>query len=407
MARHQRNLTRRKMLFTLGGAAVGIPAIAAIAPHALAGQSDGAATKAAGSLPVTVVNNSGSFTNGSVHLYVVGNAGGKQVRLTPDGTLAPIALSDNGADGFTDYAIPLSGSGETKLNLPYMSGRIYVSLGAKLKFKAVTDGAGNAALQYPAGWVKSDPNYGVLHDCAEFTFNEAGMFCNTTMVDMFSIPMSIRLTGERDQTTGTVREGGRADAFAALRRVEEFAPLVVDDTRIIAPGHGLDAGLFAEDYFAPYIDEVWSTYTGKDLTVTTNAGTFTGRVRGERFTFDGPAQVSFAKPSTRDVLFCDGNLAAPQRRHHRTRRGGPRRRVQPVDADQPPRAAHHRRGRLLPGRADQPLRARGARGHGGRQGVRVRVRRRGGLRVVHPGHRADRLHPHPDGVLTLLRSAPL
>ncbi|MFB9735385.1 glycoside hydrolase family 64 protein [Streptomyces thermocoprophilus] len=311
MARHQRNLTRRKMLFTLGGAAVGIPAIAAIAPHALAGQSDGAATKAAGSLPVTVVNNSGSFTNGSVHLYVVGNAGGKQVRLTPDGTLAPIALSDNGADGFTDYAIPLSGSGETKLNLPYMSGRIYVSLGAKLKFKAVTDGAGNAALQYPAGWVKSDPNYGVLHDCAEFTFNEAGMFCNTTMVDMFSIPMSIRLTGERDQTTGTVREGGRADAFAALRRVEEFAPLVVDDTRIIAPGHGLDAGLFAEDYFAPYIDEVWSTYTGKDLTVTTNAGTFTGRVRGERFTFDGPAQVSFAKPSTRDVLFCDGNLAAP------------------------------------------------------------------------------------------------
>jgi hypothetical protein len=311
MARHQRNLTRRKMLFALGGAAVGIPAIAAIAPHALAGQSDGAATKAAGSLPVTVVNNSGSFTNGSVHLYVVGNAGGKQVRLTPDGTLAPIALSDNGADGFTDYAIPLSGSGETKLNLPYMSGRIYVSLGAKLKFKAVTDGAGNAALQYPAGWVKSDPNYGVLHDCAEFTFNEAGMFCNTTMVDMFSIPMSIRLTGERDQTTGTVREGGRADAFAALRRVEEFAPLVVDDTRIIAPGHGLDAGLFAEDYFAPYIDEVWSTYTGKDLTVTTNAGTFTGRVRGERFTFDGPAQVSFAKPSTRDVLFCDGNLAAP------------------------------------------------------------------------------------------------
>ncbi|MCK1821516.1 glycoside hydrolase family 64 protein [Streptomyces sp. XM83C] len=311
MARHQRNLTRRKMLFALGGAAVGIPAIAGIAPHALAGQSDGAATKAAGSLPVTVVNNSGSFTNGSVHLYVVGNAGGKQVRLTPDGTLAPIALSDNGADGFTDYAIPLSGSGETKLNLPYMSGRIYVSLGAKLKFKAVTDGAGNAALQYPAGWVKSDPNYGVLHDCAEFTFNEAGMFCNTTMVDMFSIPMSIRLTGERDQTTGTVREGGRADAFAALRRVEEFAPLVVDDTRIIAPGHGLDAGLFAEDYFAPYIDEVWSTYTGKDLTVTTNAGTFTGRVRGERFTFDGPAQVSFAKPSTRDVLFCDGNLAAP------------------------------------------------------------------------------------------------
>jgi hypothetical protein len=311
--RHQRNLGRRKVLFALGGAAVAIPAAAAIAPHALADQSGErkAGTAAAGALPLTIVNNSGSFDNANVHLYIVGNVDGRQVRVTPEGTVAPVAASDNGPDGFTDYAIGLAGSGETKLSLPYMSGRIYVSLGAKLKFKVVTDGNGNAALQYPAGWVASDPNYGVLHDCAEFTYNSSGMFCNTTMVDMFSVPMGIRLTGAKDQTTGTVREGGRAAAFAAVKRVEAFSRLVVDDTRIIAPGHGLDAGLFAKDYFAPYIDEVWSTYTGRDLEVTTNAGTFTGRVRGERFTFDGPAQVSFGKPSTRDVLFCDGALAAP------------------------------------------------------------------------------------------------
>ncbi|MFJ8331552.1 glycoside hydrolase family 64 protein [Streptomyces sp. NPDC094437] len=309
--RHQRDLTRRTMMFALGGAAVAIPAAAAVAPYALADQPGLQNTAAAGPLPVTVVNSSGSFDNASVHLYVVGNVDGRQVRLTPEGAVVPVAASDNGADGFTEYAIPLVGSGETKLSLPYMSGRIYVSLGQKLKFKAVTDGNGAAALQYPAGWVASDPNYGVLHDCAEFTYNAAGMFCNTTMVDMFSVPLAIRLTGEKDQTTGTLRPGGRAAAFAAVKQVAEFAPLVVDDTRIIAPGHGLDAGLFAQDYFAPYIDEVWSTYTGKDLTVTTNAGTFTGRVRGDQFTFSGPASVSFAKPTTRDVLFCDGNLAAP------------------------------------------------------------------------------------------------
>ncbi|KAB1990690.1 glycoside hydrolase family 64 protein [Streptomyces triticiradicis] len=309
--RHQRNLTRRKALFALGGAAVAAPAIAAIAPYAMAGQTDASTKAATGSLPLTIVNNSGSFGNGSVHVYIVGNQDGKQVRVTQDGKLAPVSLSDNGADGFTDYAIPLAGSGETRIDLPFMSGRIYVSLGAKLKFKAVQDGNGNAALQFPAGWVKSDPSFGVLHDCAEFTFNSAGMFCNTTMVDMFSVPMNIRLDGSRQQTIGTIRDGGRAAAFAAIKQNEDFAPLVVDDLRIMAPGHGLDAGLFAKDYFAPYIDEVWSTYTGKDLTVKTNAGTFTGRVRGDRFTFDGPASVSFAKPSTRDVLFCDGNLAAP------------------------------------------------------------------------------------------------
>ncbi|MFG2310509.1 beta-1,3-glucanase family protein [Streptomyces sp. NPDC048566] len=309
--RHQRDLTRRKLLFALGGAAVAVPAIATVAPHALAGTSGASADASTGSLPLTIVNDSGSFDNASVHVYVVGNKDGRQVRITQDGRLAPISLADNGADGFTDYALTLSGSGETRLALPPMSGRIYVSLGAKLKFKAVADGNGDPALQYPAGWVASDPNYAVLHDCAEFTYNAAGMFCNTTMVDMFSVPMSIRLSGDKEQTTGTVRDGGRAAAFAAVKGVDAFAPLVVDDLRIIAPGHGLDAGLFARDYYAPYIDEVWSTFTGKDLAITTNAGTFTGRVRADRFTFDGPAAVSFAKPSTRDVLFCDGNLAAP------------------------------------------------------------------------------------------------
>ncbi|MER7194961.1 glycoside hydrolase family 64 protein [Streptomyces flaveolus] len=310
--RHQRPLGRRKLLVALGGTLVAAPAVAAVAPHALAGTDGGtAAPEAAGGLPLTIVNSSGSFGNADVHVYIVGNRDGRQVRVTPDGAVAPVALSDNGADGYTDYAISLAGSGATTLSLPYLSGRIYVSLGAKLKFKVVADGAGNPALQYPAGWVASDPNYRVLHDCAEFTYNSAGMFCNTTMVDMFSVPLAIRLTGAKDQTTGTVRPGGRAAVFAAVRQVEEFAPLVVDDRRVIAPGHGLDAGLFPTDYLAPYIDEVWSTYTGKDLTVTTDAGTFTGRVRGDRLTFEGPAQVSFARPSTRDVLFCDGALAAP------------------------------------------------------------------------------------------------
>ena len=306
--RHQRGPGRRKLLYALGGAMAAVPAVAALAPRALAGTQG---VTASGALPLTVVNNTGAFDNANVHVYIVGNQGGRQVRVTPDGTLAPVALADNGADGFTDYAIALSGSGETRLSLPHLSGRIYVSLGAKLKFRVVKDGNGNPALQYPAGWVASDPDYPVLHDCAEFTHDAAGMFCNTTMVDMFSVPLSIRLTGAWDQTTGTVRASGRAGAFAALRQVEAFARLAVADTRVIAPGHGLDAGLFPADYFAPYIDEVWSTYTGKDLKVTTNAGTFTGRVRGGLLVFTGPAQVSFARPSTRDVLFCDGALAAP------------------------------------------------------------------------------------------------
>ncbi|AZS71075.1 glycosyl hydrolase [Streptomyces lydicus] len=318
-------ITRRSLLGTLAagaatasgialaGRAAGAPAPAA-APH-------GPARSAAG-LPLNLVNNSGAYANSSVWIYVVGNDGTQQVRVTPDGELRPVALADNGPDGFTDYAIPLAASGTTTLRLPQMSGRIYTALGGKLKFKAVEDGNGKAALAYPAGWVAGDPNYDVLHDCAEFTYNSGGMYCNTTMVDMFSVPLAIKLSGAREQTTGTLKDGARARIFSDVKAAEGFDRLVIGDRRVIAPGHGLDSGLFAQHYFATALDEAWSAYAAKDLTVTTNAGTFTGRVRDGKLTFTGPqglkgqggaptGTVSFDKPSTRDVLFCDGTLAAP------------------------------------------------------------------------------------------------
>ncbi|MCR8577194.1 beta-1,3-glucanase family protein [Streptomyces sp. Isolate_219] len=318
-------ITRRGLLGTLAAGAANASGIA------LAGRAAGAPAPAAAprrparsaaGLPLHLVNHSGAYANSSVWIYVVGNDGTRQVYVTPDGELRPVALADNGPDGFTDYAIPLAASGTTTLRLPQMSGRIYTALGGKLKFKAVEDGNGKAGLAYPAGWVAGDPNYDVLHDCAEFTYNSGGMYCNTTMVDMFSVPLAIKLSGAKEQTTGTLKDGARARIFSDVKAAEGFDRLVIGDRRVIAPGHGLDSGLFAQDYFAPAIDEAWSAYAAKDLTVTTNAGTFSGRVRDGKLVFTVPqglkgqggapiGTVSFDKPSTRDVLFCDGTLAAP------------------------------------------------------------------------------------------------
>ncbi|MFI6764452.1 beta-1,3-glucanase family protein [Streptomyces sp. NPDC050355] len=306
-------ITRRSLL---GGLAAGAATASGIA---LAGRAIGTpaptaarrSARSAASMPLHIVNDSGEYAHSSVWIYIVGNDGSQQVHVTPDGELKPVALADNGSDGFTDYAIPLAAGGTTTLQLPQMSGRIYTALGGKLKFKAVEDGNGKAALAYPAGWVSGDPNYDVLHDCAEFTYNSGGMYCNTTMVDMFSVPLAIKLSGAKEQTTGTLKDGARAKVFSDVRAAEGFDRLVIDDRRVIAPGHGLDSGLFAKDYLAPAIDEAWSAYEAKDLTVTTDAGTFTGRVGGGRLAFTGPKEVSFDKPSTRDVLFCDGTLAAP------------------------------------------------------------------------------------------------
>ncbi|MBQ0849436.1 glycosyl hydrolase [Streptomyces sp. BH-SS-21] len=319
---HPREIARRSILRAVGGAALAGPALLAAAPSSFAASAvqpvseepDALESAAAGNrLPLTVVNHSGTHGNASVHVYIVGtDPRGRQVHVNRAGKAVPVALSDNGANGFTDYALPLAANGAaTHLKLPRMSGRIYLSMGKKLKFKAVRDGNGQPSLQHPAGWVSSDPNFDVLHDFAEFTHNAAGMFCNTTMVDMFSIPMNLRLTGRGQHSTGTVREGGRAAVFAAMRRRAAFDRLVVDGLRVIAPGHGLDLGLFPKNYYRPYIEKVWDRYKRHSLVVKTNAGTFTGRVSGGRLTFHGPATVSFDRPTTRDILFCDGALAAP------------------------------------------------------------------------------------------------
>ncbi|MDA3650158.1 beta-1,3-glucanase family protein [Saccharopolyspora indica] len=306
--------SRRSFLRGVSAAALAVPALGGLAASPALAVPPLAGRRAPEvPLPLTIVNSSGQFDNASIHVYVVGTNldTGEQSRVTPEGQLVPVSESDNGSDGFADYAIPLQGSGDTQLNLPSMSGRIYFALGEKLKFKVVVGGDGKPALQYPAGWVDTDPNYGVLHDTVEFTLKADGMYCNTTMVDMFSVPLSIQLRGAADQTTGTVPAGGRDRILSGVAGHPDFAGLRQDDLRVIAPGHGLDLGKFSGTYYDSYIDEVWSKYQGTQLRIDTDNGkVFTGQVSGDTFNFDGGVKP-IGKPSTRDVLFCDGALAAP------------------------------------------------------------------------------------------------
>lgn len=299
----------------LGGASLATVSTLLVTTGCSREESNGELTSGgsrAGALPVRVTNETGTFPDSEIRAYIVGTdlTTDTQAWVDADGVAHPVAESDNTDDGFTDYSIPLDSVSE--LTLPFMSGRVYFALGGKLRFKVVIDGNGRPALQYPAGWVETDPSHGVLHDTVEFTHNETGMYCNTSMVDQFSVPLAIRLQGEADQTTGAFEPGGRDAVFATLSADPVFSSLVLSEGGlVIAPGHGLDAGLFPADYYDSYIDQVWERYSTTDLRVTTNAGTFTGRVDGSgNLVFDGGV-APIPKPSTRDVFFCDGALAAP------------------------------------------------------------------------------------------------
>jgi Beta-1,3-glucanase/F5/8 type C domain len=292
--------TRRNVLRWAATAAVSAPLLA------LAGRT---AAFGATRLPITVVNNTGLYPNSAIWMYVVGTnlTTGQQSYVRADGTLIPASPSLNGPDGYADLSIPF----QPTLSLPNMSGRIYFSINQKLKFRVVTDGNGRAAFQYPAGWVSSDPSFSVLHDCMEFTFGGGGMFCNTTMVDMFSVPMAIQLSGASNQTIGTLKPGGRDAIFAAIAALPDFKSLIQgNNLRVVAPGHGIEGGMFSSTYYDSYVNDVWNTYTGQDLRVKINATTYTGRVSGGQLRFDGGV-APFAKPSTQDVFYCNGALGAP------------------------------------------------------------------------------------------------
>ncbi|WP_244251855.1 beta-1,3-glucanase family protein [Micromonospora antibiotica] len=292
-----------------GAAVVGVPLVAA----PLISRA-----RASGGLPLNVVNSTGRFANSAIRMYVVGTHAetGAMGYVRESGIFTPADPAHNGPDGVADIGVPLAGSGVTRFVLPMMSGRIYFAIDGHLRFTVVTDGNGRPALQYPVGWVADDPSFGVLHDCCEFTYNASGMFCNTTMVDMFSIPMSIRLHGDVEQATGKLVDGGRDAIFAELARQPGFERLVVGDgLRVIAPGKGIETGRFDPGYLDGYIAETWDRYSRSELRVRGPLGSYRGRVVDGRLTFDDGAR-SFDRPSTLNVFHCDGALAAPNDGHY-------------------------------------------------------------------------------------------
>lgn len=270
----------------------------------------------AGSIALNIVNSS-AYRN--AYVYIVGlGTDGNWYRVTPSGTLAEVKSSD-AVGGYANYSIPVPTSG-LSMPLPQLSGaRMYVSLGAPLKIAVSSSGVPYS----PPGWVASDPNYDVLFDWVEFTFDSTGWNGNTTAVDMFGLPLQIALNGSSGtQTVGTL-PGGRSAVMNGLQSAAGWSGTVVTGPaqglgttlplRAIAPFHAIDNGTFDAHYLDAYIASVWSKYTSQPLTMNTSAwGTYTGQVSGGALQFTQPGQttISFAEPTTYDVFANSGTLSA-------------------------------------------------------------------------------------------------
>lgn len=271
-------------------------------------------------LPLTITNASGQ-PNSSIYVYVIGlNAplddGGVWAHLKADGSFKPIALSDNGPDGYTDYALELKPTGTTTFHIPPIwSGQVYFAFSQKLKIQVNSNSSQPGGLGWtaPSGWTPTDPNYNTIYADVEFTYQggggAGGMNCDTTYVDMFSVPLTIELVGSLGTQTAGGVTASRSDIFAAFTNAgAPLSTLVVgSDVRILNPMHAIGVTGFPSNYLDSAISAAWTQYQTQTLTVTVSGESYSGTVDASTndMSFQG-VSGSIAQPTTLQTLSCNG-----------------------------------------------------------------------------------------------------
>ncbi|GAA2462208.1 glycoside hydrolase family 64 protein [Streptomyces glaucus] len=273
-------------------------------------------------IPLKITNNSGRSE--PVYVYNLGTelSTGRQGWADANGTFHPWPAGGNPPVPAPDAAIPGPAAGRSlTIRIPKFSGRIYFSYGQKLVFKLATGGLVQPAVQNP-----SDPNRNILFNWSEYTLNDAGLWLNSTQVDMFSAPYAVGVQRADGSTssTGHLEPGGYNGVFAALRgQSGGWANLIQtrpDGTvlRALSPGHGVGTGALPASVMDDYVNRVWQKYATSTLTVTPFADRpgvkYYGRVSGGVMNFtDGSGAVvtSFQKPDADSIFGCHKLLDAP------------------------------------------------------------------------------------------------
>ena len=209
------------------------------------------------------------------------------------GTYADVAQPDADIDHPTqslNYGYDYTKFGTTEdgyiMHLPYLeSGRIYISIGEKLKMPVVGKSP-TLGIADPSPFNKSDPNYNYLYDKVEFTYLKNGeTYINPTAVDCLALPIAVaqkRKVGneEIDVLYGISygKNGSREKTFKDIEKIltsddasPELKRLIIRDNnnnilRIVAPGR--DDAFFDPKYLNEYIDFLWKYYETHPHTLT-------------------------------------------------------------------------------------------------------------------------------------------
>ncbi|MBN1410421.1 MAG: discoidin domain-containing protein [Spirochaetales bacterium] len=280
-----------------------------------------------GTFPMIFQNNTrGYFSDSQIFVLYFGmNASDQWCYLEPDGRMIPVNPDDANAPGhltkngvnYADYSFTLAQSNHAVIPAWFTGGRCYISLGSPMYIPIGNNAWGGPDLLNPL-----DPNSDVYYDWYEFTYiyNQVPFGGNTTQVDQFGFPMTVRLRQDLsgyDQTVGITLSRDEVFTRYSSGVNPAFAPLA-NAFRIVAPrsASSFRPGGTQENYMQAYIDEVWNYYSANQLTMTRLGQTFSGRVVNNRFQFivspagsEGSGPFYLDKPTTLDVMACAGAFA--------------------------------------------------------------------------------------------------
>ena len=285
-----------------------------------------------GFIGTTLVNNThGVYTDDQIYVEVIAQDPATHVFswLKPDGTFTHISAADNDATGhltkngqnYPNYAFTLA---QAKLmKLPEMdSGRIFISIGEPLYIKVLPDANGNVGFAGPNPLNGTDPNIGVRYDWYEFTYNDGGVWINTTQVDDFGLPLLLDVWGDSKnfhQQTGLTETHDALLAEYTNEVPAEFQVPLQNQLRIMAPGKStFDVGQANEHYFDDYASQIWQQYSNSTLSMDAGGRHFAGQVMNGDLTFNEVDDLGkivaggsyiVHKPTTQDILECKGTLA--------------------------------------------------------------------------------------------------
>lgn len=188
----------------------------------------------------------------------------------------------------------------------------------------------------------TDPNDGIRWELVELSWDNSGIFTNTSRVDAYQYPMGIEVNG----FTGSVNPNltynqNYANALAGegipkYSKVGELLShndiLSLWDTNVsndysvckTIKINSLDGkpiieqptklSNFTKTALDSYINDIWNTYTSNDLTINIGEnGVWVGRVIGNAFYFtdskDGSVATIYSKPTTSEAIDGSGPMA--------------------------------------------------------------------------------------------------